>query len=329
MNVLHLNRFSYSGQTTHVFSLVREQQRQGINSLLIMDGFPSQQAFSMYKDTLDDLNGVIIRPGDTAALVRYLRGKKIDLIHAHSSLTYPLAESLAQQMNISYVATCHGLGLNKEEYRPFLRNARAVICISPRVANTMQGITQKVYIIPNGVDLTEFQPAVKEEPVKIALVARMDHVKQKGYNQFCKAVDLLEDVDFYVASNKKPVSKTARYLGWTNEVAALLSQTDIVAGTGRTIIEGLAAGNAAMVLGQTYQGVLTPEKVAKQRFLDISGLSGMDPCYRNIFYDLANLLQNKLYLKKLQGFGRELAATEFNITAQVARIIEIYKTVFR
>ncbi|MBS4030993.1 MAG: glycosyltransferase family 4 protein [Clostridiales bacterium] len=328
MNVLHLNRFFYSGQTTHVFSLVCEQKKQGINAFLIMDGYPSNQAMAMYKGTMNELGAAIIKPGDSTALVRHIEGKQIHLIHAHSSLTYPVANSLAEKLRIPYVVTCHGLGLNKQEYRPFFRNARFIICISPRVADTMREYAHKVYIIPNGVDLNEFKPGVKEKPVKIAFIARMDHTKQKGYNQFCKAVDLLEDVEFYVAANKNPNSQTAEYLGWTNEIAPLLSQTDIVAGTGRAILEGMAAGNAAMILGRTYQGILTPEKAAKQRFLDVSGLSGSDPCYRDIFFDLTKLLQNTNYIRQLQKFGRELVKREFDNEAHTARIIEIYNKIF-
>lgn len=327
VNVLHLNRFFYSGQTTHVFSLVREQQKQGINAVLVMDGYPSLQAMVQYKDTMNELGAAIIKPEDSTALMRQIQGKKIHMIHAHSSLTYPLAASLAATLRIPFLVTCHRLGLNREQYSPFFHNARFIICISPRIADTVREFAHKVYIIPNGVDLNEFTPATKGEPVKIALIARIDHTKQKGYNQFCNAADLLEGVKFYVAANKNPDSKTAEYLGWTNRVAPLLSQTDIVVGTGRAILEGMAAGNAAMILGQTYQGILTPEKTGKQPFLDVSGLSGSDPCYRDIFHDLTKLLENRKYLLQLQKFGRQLVMKDFNNKAHTKRILELYRKI--
>ena len=195
-----------------------------------MDGFPSKQSLALYRDLLDELGAVINRASDKAALMRYIKEKKIDLIHAHSSLTYPLAKTLAGRMRIPYVITCHGLGLNKPENRPYLRDARAVICISPRVAGTVRSYAKNVSIIPNGVDLQEFRPDVKSGPVKIAFVARIDHRKQRGYEQFCKAVTFWTTWNLYIASNKTSPSKTARHLGWTNEVASLLAKTDIVAG---------------------------------------------------------------------------------------------------
>ncbi|MCR3923033.1 MAG: glycosyltransferase family 4 protein [Firmicutes bacterium] len=325
MNVLHLNRFFYSGQTTHAFSLVREQQKQGINARLVMDGNPSYQALDLYKRTMDEMGAAIIKPGDLQALLRHLHSWRPHVIHAHSALTFPLAMSLVKKYHVPLIITCHGLGLNHHEARPYLQEAKAIICISTRVANTFREFATKVHTIPNGVDLHEFMPQKKDEPIKVALVGRIDTSKQKGYNHFCKAVDLLDGVEFYVAANKSPNSKTAHYLGWTNEVASLLAQTDIVAGTGRAIIEGLACGNAVIILGRTCQGILTPEKVAKQKWLDISGLSGSDPCYKNMFYDLAKLTQNKIYLQQLQTFGRDLAIKEFDNSILTKKIIDIYK----
>ena len=327
LKILHLNRFFYSGQTTHAFSLVREQQKQGFDARLIMDGNPSYQALALYKETLTELGAIVVKPGDLQGCLNYLGPWQPQIIHAHSPLTFPLAMALTKKYHAALVITCHGLGINRRETEACLHEAKAIICISVRVANSMRQFRDKVHIIPNGVDLNEFKPGKKSEPLKIAYVGRVDAGKQKGYNHFCKAVDLLAGVEFYVASDKNPASKTARYLGWTNEVADLLAQTDIMAGTGRAIIEGLACGNAVIILGRNCQGILTPEKAAKEEFLDLSGLAGNEPCYKNIFYDLAKLTQNKLYLEQLQAFGRELAVKTYDNTVLTQRIIQIYQNV--
>ena len=325
MNVLHLNRFSYSGQTTHVFALVRQQQKHGLDSRLIMDGYPTYRSLQLYKPTIDALGVMLVKPNDFQAACKALQNWRPDLIHAHSSLTYSLALELAQYYDIPLILTCHGLGINSAENKVYLEAAAAIICISWRVAQEFREFAPKLYIIPNGVDLEEFQPGQKEEPIKIALVSRIDSAKLKGYNHFCKAVDLLEGIEFYVAANKKPNSKTAHYLGWITETADLLAKTHIVVGTGRAIIEGLACGNAAVILGKTYQGLLTPEKAARQREIDLSGLSGNTPCYRNIFYDLAEIIQNRLYLQDLQQFSRQLAEKHYDNSLLTRKTTTIYQ----
>lgn len=326
LRVLHFNRFSHSGQTTHVFALVGEQQRQGISAGLIMESYPSHQALEIYRPSIAQLGAVIVSPNDREALYHQLKSNHWQLIHAHSSLTFPTASGLAQKLNIPFIVTCHGLGLNQPEHRPYLQKASAVICISQRVANSLREFAGKIWVVPNGVDLEEFRPGMKDEPVKIALVARVDGMKTKGFLQFCKAVELFEDVEFYVAGNKKPPGNRAGYLGWSNEIASLLARTDILAGTGRAVIEGLATGNAVLVLGRTYQGLLTPEKV-RQKYLDLSGLAGTDACYKSIFFDLESLIQNRSALRSLQSFGRELAEKEFDNCLLTKKIAGIYRQV--
>jgi glycosyltransferase involved in cell wall biosynthesis len=329
LKVLHLNRFFYSGQTTHVFSLVKEQQQQGHAAHLAIEGYPPRKAFDVYKNTLERLNVKVTKPGDEATLARLIKKFRYDLIHAHSPLTFAMARKLSANFNIPYVITCHRLGLNKEQYRTFLKGAAVLFCISPRVARSMHEFSEKIHVITNGVDLEEFKPTRKTEPVKIALVARIDTNKQAGYNHLCKAVGLLEKVEFFVASNKPPDSRKAKYLGWTDQIAGLLSKTDIVVGTGRAIVEGLAAGNAGLVLGNTYQGVLATEKMESGEYLDLSGLAGIEPSYKDIFFDLSNLTQDRAYLRKLQAGGRKLAQEQYNIREICGYILHIYRSVSR
>ena len=321
---MHLNRFFYSGQTTHVFALVREQQKQGIDSRLVLDGYPTQQAVNQYKGIIQELGALLIRPGHTKQLLKLLERWSLEIIHAHSSSSFRVASSLAEQLNIPYVITCHGLGLEKEDYLPYLQDAKALLCISPRVARPLCNYAHKIYIVPNGVELEKFHPGTKGARIKVVFAARMDPGKQQGYNHLCKAMDLLGDVEFTVACNKPANSKFAKNLGWVSDMEQLLSGSDIVVGTGRTIIEGMAAGNAAVILGRTYQGILTPETVSKQKFIDLSGLSGRKPCYKDIFHDIAYLTKDREYLKILQAFGVQLAKEQYDNKILTQRITKIY-----
>ncbi|MDW7650982.1 MAG: glycosyltransferase family 4 protein [Bacillota bacterium] len=327
MNILHLNRFFYSGQTGYVFSLVGEQQRLGVNARLVMDGSPSYKALSVYKETIRELDVDVTSSGHVNTLLKRTREFAPQLIHAHSSLTFPLAAYLAKELKIPYVVTCHGLGLNRQEYKPYLQQARAILCISPRVAKTLHRYAEKITIVPNGLDLEDYPLKEKNDPIKVALISRVEAGRQKGYDHFCKAVDILEGVKFFVASNVVPKSKTAEYLGWPDNTSELLTDTDILAASGRFAMEGLAAGNALLILGRTFQGLLTPETTAKQPIPDLSGLTGSDPCYKTIFYDLAKLTQNQIYLRQLQQFCRELAEKEFCNKKLAKRTLTIYKNI--
>jgi glycosyltransferase involved in cell wall biosynthesis len=326
---MHLNRYFYTGQTRQVFSLIQEQQRLGHKSLLVMDGFSSHRSLEIFKKTQGNLGAVLIKGSDSELICQEVKKYRFDLIHAHSPLIFPPAASLSTELKIPFVVTCHGFVLNPQEYSSYFQKAEAMLCNSQRVAGSLRKFAHKVYLISSGVDLDEFKPGEKSEPVKILLVSRISTKKLNGYSQFCKAVDLLEGVEFYVISDKKPNSVKANYLGWINQTAELLAHTDIVVGTGRAIIEGLASGNAAMILGRTYQGILSPNYSKKHKELDLSGLSGTKPCYKNIFFDLAKLTQNQIYLQKLQVFGRQLAKEKFDNRLIAEHILTIYKKVLQ
>ncbi len=329
MHILHLNRFFYSSQTSYIISLVREQRLQGHQAHLFMESRPPVKIPDPYTSMLEQLGNAVIPASNPDSLNILLKNKGIDLIHAHSPLSFPLAASLSSKLNIPYVVTCHGLGLNQPQYQGYLKDSGAIICISRRVAHNLRDFSNKTYIVPIGVDLSEYRPEEKKEPIKIVLLTWVDSGRQKSFEHFCKAAALLNDIEFYVSANIQPDSKHAIFLGCKPQHPRLFAKTDIVAGTGRTIAEALATGNAALILGRTYQGILSPENIKEEKHLDLSGLSGSEPCYRNIFLDLAKLTQNQIYLRRLQQFGRTLAQKQFDHKLLTRKIIEIYEGVLQ
>lgn len=325
MKVLHLDVLSQSSHTAYLLSLVREQQNQGVHAQLVMINHRNKQSHTLYQNQIKAVGALILTSIHPDTLLRNIDDTNIDIIHVHSFIMLPLAATLAQRLSIPYVFTYHGLGINHQQFHPYLGGCAAIICTSARVADSISLFAPKIYIIPYGVDVKEIMPGPKTCPLKIALVAYINQGKDNALRHFCKAVDLLENVEFYVISNMPPLSKTAIYLGPATNSAELLAKTDIVVGTGRAIREGLASGNAALIMGSTFDGLITPEKVARQSYLDISGLTGSAPCYKTIFYDLAKLTQNVIYLRQLQTFGRELAEKEFDQITLTQKQISIYQ----
>ena len=322
MNVLHVDVLSRPSQTLHVLSLVRGQQIQGICARPVMINHLNKQR--LFHDQIQSIGGLIQENSDADAILCGISDLKIDLIHVHSPLLLSLTVTLSHRLNTPFVITCHGLGFNRQEFNSYLEASAAIICTSTRVAHSISQFAAKTHIIPYGVNVKDIIPGLKTDPMKIAFVARVNQSNENAFRHFCKAVDLLESVEFYVISNKAPASNTGIFLGSSFNTAELLAKTDIVVGTGRAIREGLATGNAVLIMGRTFGGLITPEKVARQSYLDTSGLSGSDPCYKTIFYDLAKLTQNEIYLRQLQKFGRELAEKEFNQIKLTKKIIDIY-----
>lgn len=321
LKILHLFSMSEAAQLANAITLIKEQKRRGYPAFAVATG-TAMSSFRLHEQSLKEIEAIVLNNG--SALPLQLRRQKYDLVHVHSPGLLALGGRLSGEQQIPLVVTCHEAPPDKEAHR-FLSRAKAIICTASRDAYELQKYGSKIRIIPQCVDLEEYKPREKSGPVKITLVARLDNTKMEGFRHLCKAVNLLENVTFTVASNARPPGIKATFTGQTAYLPQILAASDIIVGTGRSTIEGLAAGNAALVLGRTYQGLVTPKTVQKSRHLDLSGLYGTKPCYKDIFYDLAPLTQDRNELCSVQQFSRELAAQRYCSKKITEEVYQVYR----
>jgi alpha-maltose-1-phosphate synthase len=327
MRVLLLNDFALNGQATHVFALGRELKRQGLNPHLLLPELPEEYS-GKYHDYLDYLGFHILATEDRRQIEEMMEKVKFDVIHAHSPLTYPLAYKLSNQYKVPYVLSCHGLGIEGERYKKSLAGAHHMICISHRVAGSLADYRHKISVIPNGIDTAEYTPGKKTLPVKILYAGRVDQYKRKGFMAFEKSLQLCHasslPFEYYCASNVSSTYKGGKSLGWVPSIAPYANNTDIIVGTGRALLEGMSAGNAACILGRMWGGIVTPESTAGPKYADLSGMSGKETCYRTIFFDLAKLIKNMRLLRNIQQFSRNYVVSQYNIGDLTQKIVDLY-----
>ncbi len=327
MKVLLLNNFALNGQATHVFALWRELKRQGLKPHLLIPEFPEEYQ-EKYREYLDYLGYSIQITKDPGKIDKTMHKYKFDLIHAHSPLTYGLAHKLSANHNIPCVFSCHGLGIAGERFKNSLAAATHLICISRRVADSLTDYGEKVSIIPNGIDTNEYAPGKKSLPLKILYAGRVDQHKRKGFEALEKSLGLCHAsslrFEYYCAANVRSTFPGAKSLGWVPSIAPYANNTDIIFGTGRALLEGMASGNAACVLGRMWGGVVTPEKAGAHKLFDFSGMTGWEACYRNIFFDLAKLIKNIRHLRYLQQFSRSYVLDKYDIKNLTRDVVRIY-----
>lgn len=327
MRVLLLNNFALNGQATHVFALGRELKRQGLSPHLLLPEFP-EDYLKKYQEYLDYLGFNILATEDRRQVDQLMQKVKFDVIHAHSPLTYPLAYKLSDEYKIPYVLSCHGLGIEGERYQKSLDAADHMICISQRVADSLAHYRDKISVIPNGIDTAEYAPGKKTLPVKILYAGRVDQYKRKGFMAFEKSLQLCHasslPFEYYCASNVSSSYRGGKSLGWVPSIAPYANNTDIIVGTGRALLEGMAAGNAACILGRMWGGIVTPQSSTGSKYADLSGMSGKETCYRNIFFDLAKLIKNRRLLQQVQQFSRQYVVSHYNIRELTQKIVHIY-----
>lgn len=212
MRVLCLaNHFNTGGITSYLMTLARGLQNQGHHVVIASAG----------GDRVGDLEDAAIRHVrvplrvkcslhpviflSLPRLVRLIRKEKIGIIHVHTRSTQMCAAMLAGLTGVPVVSTGHGFFRPHWGRRILPLWGRAVIAISPQVAEHLVrdlGVQKdRVAVIRNGIELERFRPgddAFRREARKkrgvadvfvIGIVARLSDVK--GHRYLIEAMPLI------------------------------------------------------------------------------------------------------------------------------------------
>ncbi|HLL74035.1 MAG TPA: glycosyltransferase family 4 protein [Pyrinomonadaceae bacterium] len=217
-------------------------------------------------------------PKNLAGLARFVRERRIEIVHAHAARDYHLAAlavRLARRGRL--VLTRHALFPLRRINRRLLKSAARVIAVSHAVADGLRrgGVIEpsRIAVVHNGVDLARYaRPAAAggDSTGRPFLVGTVGHLAPiKGHDVFLRAAALVAarraDVDFViVGEDKSPrggyriaLERLAGELGlggrvtlpgWRDEVADALSSLSLFVSAARSepfglsIIEAMAAG---------------------------------------------------------------------------------------
>ena len=321
MRVIMLTRFRCCSATNHAISLAAALNRQGVKTAVIFSHCPPG-ARKLYSDYCR--HKVPLLFADTEAeidlVIERYRG---ELLHLHGPDLLPEAYHLARQRRLPYGVTVHhSTGATGATGRPDYL-ADAAFLIKPALAPAFPGPAERegAVSIPEGIDLDEFVPAPKKG-------FRVTYIAEEGYSSadalpaLQKAAGLIDLELEIISPQMLPPHGKVRFHGWLPGSAALLKHSRVVVGRGRSLLEGMACGNAALVLGERYGGIVEP--AAGLPLPDLSGRSGAEPCYRDLFYDLARLWKEREYLDHLQQWGRRQVRENFDLRLAAEMTARLY-----
>ena len=318
MRVIMLTRFRYWSAAGHVISLAAALNRQGIKTAVIFAHCPPR-ARKLYSDYCRLKTPLFF--ADTEAEIGLLLNRfQPELLHLHGPELLPAAYHLARQQRIPYGVTIHH-PLSAATGTDYL--AGAAFLIKPTVAPAFSNPVESggAVSIPEGIDLDEFKPAPREG-FRVTCIAEEGFSNTDALPALLKAAGII-DLDLEIISPQiLPPHGKVRYHGWLPGSAALLKKSQVVIGRGRSLLEGLACGNAALILGERYGGIVEP--AAGLPLPDLSGRSGAEPCYRDLFYDLSRLWKERDYLRHLQQWGRRHVRENFDLRLTAEMTARLY-----
>jgi glycosyltransferase involved in cell wall biosynthesis len=303
-----------------------------------------------------------------ANIIKVVEKNNIDLIHTHFAYPEGLVGLLAKgRTGKPLVVTVHGCDILVEPsigygirlslrldsiVKKVLKEADAVITASGATFNESKkivGNTEKVYLIPNGVDINRFNPSFDDsykkklgisDRVKVVFTLRA-HEPIYGIEYLLRAAPLLKrnDVIFVIGGDgslRAYHERLAVDLGIRDrtifvgkisrkEVPYYYAMSDIVVvpslqeAFGLVVSEALACGKP--VIGTKVGGI--PDQI-------IDGYNGFlvkpkDPI--EIAKKILWLLEHPEEAKQMGMNGRKIVEQKFNLEKRINRLIEVYENV--
>jgi hypothetical protein len=320
MRILMLARFCCSGSTGHVLSLAGELNRMGLYTALGMTDCPAphKEAYAAYCRS----RVPFYAENSEAELGRFIRQQRIKLLHLHTPALLPLARKICQRHSLPWGISIHSESLAAALAQPAaLAQAAFITTADPAAYSAITASGFPARYIPEGIDLAQFQPGPKNE-LKLTYIAETGGYDENSWLVLLKAAGLA-DLTVEIISPERFPQISGRFHGWPPSAAALLRGSSIVAGRRRSLLEGMACGNAALILGRSYGGVLEPDAARTAR-PDLSGEGTGEPCYRDIFYDLSRLIKNRPYLSALQQWGRQYTLDNCDLKQSARLTAQVY-----
>ena len=354
MNVLiPLARFFPSGQTSHVVDLAGALARSGVRVTLVhsQPGDPACPGPDEYRPLLAG-TGVAVLSHDLAAGLPD-EVPEPDVVHAHSTLDFPLAERLARRHGAAFVVTVHGLGCGRMLAGASLARADAVIAVGRRVAADVAGLAAgRVVVIENGVDTDRFHPPAggprprgrtpAGEEVTVLYAGRVDGERRAGFRELMRALAALSRhrrVRAAVLSDRPPgvplallagLRVSLDFPGWLVDPSPVFRTSDVVVGCGRVIREGMASGRPCLLLGRSYRGLVFPAALDPTRGHDFSaGGRERPPSAGRIAADLLRLVRDPDLATRLGAEGRAYALAHLSLAEAAVRTAALYEKVRR
>lgn len=285
----------------------------------------------------------------TTELVRHQR---VDLLHAHLTRAHALAGLAASLTGRPAVATFHGMEFNIEELAIAQMTGTHVITVCQKAYLQGMGLgipTQRLSMIPNGVDSKKFSPTgsglewrqknnIPLDAPLAGFVGRLAY--EKGPDLFVRFASSLHQrmpEAHYVLVGEGPLETEVKRLiaeyrlqdvvhmaGLSKEMSQVYQSLDIQVMTSRyegmpfALLEGMASGvpSAALSVGG----------VAEIIEVGTTGITAAPEDWNGLANGVASVMRDKRALKRMGSAARRRVEQQFDLQASVAQTANLFRS---
>ncbi|GLI18572.1 glycosyltransferase family 4 protein [Tepidanaerobacter syntrophicus] len=362
--LLALMALDAGGAETHVISLAKQLKKRGVEVIVASHGgklteFLESNDIKHYTLPLDKKSPMALA-SSIKGLTAIVKKHKVDIIHAHARIPAWVSQWVSVLTGCPYITTSHGIYSTGWGMGLISAWGQKVIAVSEDVKkHLIAGFKvnpDKIFVIPNGIDLEQFDPSIDSSPVekqlglkhedlKIVYISRLMGARGEIALRLIKALPQIKDsfpnVKLIVVGEGDKYESIAKMANQYNEKASensvivtgarldtpqIMNMADVAVGVGRVALEAMAMEKPVIIAGEAgFMGILKPENFELAKKHNFSGRgSSMTTDSENIASAIKTLLSDEQLRKRLGSFGREEVAKYFSIESMTNQVLKIY-----
>ncbi|MGI6424549.1 MAG: glycosyltransferase family 4 protein [Tepidanaerobacteraceae bacterium] len=365
--LLALMALDAGGAETHAISLARQLKKRGVKVIVASHGGKLTKAldnsgiehYTLPLDKKTPFSLIKSVKGLTSIVKKY----EVDIIHAHARIPAWISQWVSFVTGCPYITTSHGIYTTSWGMGLITTWGRKVIAVSEDVKkhliNGFKVNPGNIYVIPNGIDMEQFDPKVDSsliekqlgldpQDLKIVYVSRLMGARGEIALRLIEALPEIEkafptvrlivvgDGDKYneisrlaERYNSKANCNKVIVTGARIDTHLLMNIADVSVGVGRVALEAMSMEKPVIIAGEAgFMGILSPENFEVAKMHNFSGRgSEMKSNAANLADAIKELLTDSKRRKILGAFGREEVRRYFSIEKMTDEILKVYDQV--
>ena len=281
----------------------------------------------------------------------FIEEKGIDVAHAHARVPALLIRGV-RRFGCAEIVTVHAKFRSGILRRSLSFWGERSIAISEDLRVYLHNVykipTQRITVIPNGIDLTRFSPAAQSKnsnTLRILFASRLDGDCSRGAEMLCEIAPMLAnqiaDVRITIVGGGKKMPEFAkraekinRVLGFScvsvrgevRDMASLLKKQDIFVGVSRAALEAAACGCSVILCGnEGYGGILTEKTFWNASLTNFCARGDQSPGAECLACDILRLASSSTWRQENALTCRKLLEKYYNGISVCNQTVDVYQ----
>ncbi|EKP0294770.1 polysaccharide deacetylase family protein [Aeromonas veronii] len=338
MNILMaLSQLEVTGAEVYATTVGNELTRRGHNVFYVSDTLTKPTLGPVFKLRFNK-RSILRRFWHVFYLVYLIKKHHIQLVHAHSRASGWSSYVACRLTGTPMITTVHGRQPVHASRKAFhaLGYRAVAVCedIAHQIVDNLGVDPAIVQVLRNGIETDKFQPVpvpVPDNPKPvIAIIGRLSGPKgELCYRLLDEVLDLDACKVRIVSGTSVPehfarFEERAEFVGYVDDVPALLAGSDLVIGAGRVAMEALLCGRPAFAIGEAKAiGLVTEQNLDEALASNFGDIGPKDLAID--FVALKGEIESALASKTVPEAIRQRIQDEYGLQGVVSGLETIYQ----